>query len=314
MGAIKKLKQLLKIVDFNSLYFRLYMNQNDRNQSTFGGFSTIVLLLLLILAIISLGNDFFKRLNPTFLIQDIVPSNYSIYNITNNNFTLAFRVEDVYGQLVDPNNTQIYFEINYDKLSTINNSLTLISSELLPYKICDIDDFEDKEYFNSSGFKNMFCIDYSYFPNKQLSFGGDWGGDFLNYLYIISYTCPDGEQNNRGFNCTNKDTIYSLINEQSLYMSVYVSEAVINPSNYSNVISKKLMNIFQVVDLHLIKAFYMRFTDYQVNLDIGWLIEDSITFQMLGYSSFWSDFSFIESVDTKKEFLLQNSNLLWKKQ
>ena len=103
----------LKVLDIYGGKVNLYYDGKTGPRTILGGLFTIFLTLIFVLLVLSFGNDFFYRLNPSFLTQDVNPSNYTNYNITSNNFPFSFRLEDAYGKLVDPEFQYFYFEVIY---------------------------------------------------------------------------------------------------------------------------------------------------------------------------------------------------------
>ena len=287
------MKNILKFFDLNGGKIDLFYKDKRSIQSSFGGIMNLLLGIIFFLLIFSFGNDFFYRLNPSFLVQELSQVNYTKYNFTNQNFPFSFRFEDIYGDPVDVEENYLYFEIYYDKLErNSEGKLDLISSEILNYTQCNLDDFVNKDLFKSKGFEYFKCLDYS--TIKYLSYGGDWDGDFVHYMYIYYKKCLEDDVNSKGVKCGKTETLNQILEDQT-FISIYLPDVKVNPSNYEHPLNFDVKNTYFQIDRNLIKESYFRLNEIQLESNIGWILDNKYFESCISLNSYTIDYALASS-------------------
>ena len=236
---------VIKALDIYVGNAKLYYKGKTGPRTILGSLITILLTFIFILLVLSFGNDFFYRLNPSFLSQDINPANYTNYNITLKDFPFSFRFEDSYGKLVDPELKYFYFEVKYERYQRQDGNLELITTENLPYSLCKKEYFQEGDLFETKGMSKFYCIDFS--QVNYLNFGGGWDGDFVNLIYIEYLKCNSGDVNHLNQPCGSTEMNNELVSNL-YYVSLLLPQIMVDPSNYSNPFTKDLKSIYSLID------------------------------------------------------------------
>ncbi len=269
---------LLYLLDFNHDKLHFFFKGRKGAASLLGGFMTLIVGVIFVLLVIGFGSDFFYRLNPAILNQDIFPDEYKNFNFTTKNIPIAFRFEDVNGLSLDKEQKSFYFDIYYQKLNKVNGSW---SSDIynLNYSKCNESDFKNKQDFYLKDFKNAYCID-----NQGLDLGGYWDGNFLNYIYINYLKCEEGSFSINGEPC-NESRITNDYISKFTYLALYMQNVLYDPANYTNPFIVNLANTFYMLDLKLAKSIQINFIEYISSSDIGWIMENKISDSIISYYS-----------------------------
>ena len=91
----------IKFLDFFSIKFSFYTNNQPHNQSFFGGIMSFLYMLLCILILVILGYDDLKRLNPITTISEIPDSERKLVNMNDEKIYIPFRIVNYENKFVD---------------------------------------------------------------------------------------------------------------------------------------------------------------------------------------------------------------------
>ena len=123
------------------------------------------------------SRDLFLRSQPRILIENYRLKEIPFYNISNENFFLAFRIESSSGLMDELKN---YFTVDFVILNynLDRDNSTVDDSIRLPYKNCsdvisgNILRNENKLLYDVS--MGYYCIDFQELTDKNVALGGDW--------------------------------------------------------------------------------------------------------------------------------------------
>lgn len=271
------MKCIIKSMDFYGGNVLLYHDKRRTIKTHLGGFLTSIVVIMSTLIIISFGQDFLNKTNPSFIQQQYDPKNsYPNVKLSHDNFLLAFRIEDSDTKLVDPNGEMIYFRVLREEYMRLDNGqFNMTVSETLPYQRCIKEDFPQNLYsvFDNNDFQNMFCVNYNIIK-KDVFIGGQWDWSFVNYFNIQYNICPEN-----GINPNNKNSCKSFnetvkLLSKKLYVAFFLQDLYIDPSNYTTPITQTYKKFYQLLDKLLIKRTYFYFSNVIVNSNYGWLLDD----------------------------------------
>ena len=133
----------MQILDVQGRSIELYFNNKSSYTSKIGGVFSLILLILFIVIFILFGQDFFYKLNPSVLAQQINPVQYDHFKINHKNFPLAFRLQDFDGNLIDREQEYFFYTFLYsqNKMNS-EGALKLDNNQYPSYSICKKEDFD----------------------------------------------------------------------------------------------------------------------------------------------------------------------------
>ena len=85
--------------DFLGQPINLYHKNSDTLKTSFGGVMTILSFIIMGLVIFAFGQDFFNRTNPKVIFSTETLDEYELHQINNRNFSIAFRIENAFGNI-----------------------------------------------------------------------------------------------------------------------------------------------------------------------------------------------------------------------
>ena len=178
----------IKYLDFFSIKFNFYTNNQPNYQNKFGGIMSFIYILSCIAIFIGFSYEDLFKLNPTTSISEIPESKSNLIDMNKEKIYIPFRIVTQNKKFIDHRNIlnifPYYVEGKYKEKIGMN-----LKKHLLNYTLCN----ETSMVNNTDHFKidvpfnELFCI-----KKDDLPFGGSWNRDFINYIEIILYLCKEG--------------------------------------------------------------------------------------------------------------------------
>lgn len=125
---------LLRTLDVNGGNVNFYFKGNLGPRTILGGILNISLGFVFILLIVGFGRDFYLRINPQSVVQELFLNEYPKYTLTNQNYPLAFRIEDSDALLLDTEHKYFYFSIYqyyYERVDGVMQMVILLITYVL---------------------------------------------------------------------------------------------------------------------------------------------------------------------------------------
>jgi hypothetical protein len=284
---MKKNYSLLNQLDIFGTEYSFLIEGNRTYKTSIGAWMTLFYIFLVIGLFFGFGVDLYQRKNPKVsLNSQNFP--YESVKLSNQNFTYAYRIEDVDG-IIQLDESVVKFKIYYTSYEIVNGSWVTITDSILPAKRCyDLPGYEEKEKIYNISLQSWFCID---FDNK--TWGGNWDGNFVNFFRVSVDLCMNSTSNN---SCATQEKIQSkFYNDRSggnLFfsdLSLYVEPAL---NNYEKPIATTLVNSYQMLNLDVTKRKVQTYRITSIDNDIGWFFEDTLHDYVINTNDILTDFTF----------------------
>ena len=178
----------IKYMDFFSIKFHFYTNNQPNFQNIFGGMMTFIYISICIGIFILISYDDINRLNPSTTVSEIPDSDSKLVNIKNEKIWIPFRIITEKNKYIDHRGIlyilPYYVEGKYKQGMGID-----LKYHLLNYRLCNETTMSNKpeNYKIDVSLNELFCIE-----QDDILFGGNWNEDFINYIEINLYLCKDG--------------------------------------------------------------------------------------------------------------------------
>ena len=251
--------------------------------------------------------DFYQRQNPK-VTQNKIVGEYELEYLSNENTTLAVRIEDTSGLIYENKKVVELFGtvLNYT-MNPKNGEWILNSKTSITLKRCtELSNFDKKKKLFQTNLENWYCIDFD-----EIEFlGGNWDGTFINYLRIDAKQCSNSSSNNNS--CTSFENIQNefITPGRQLFFSYLYQQAFAKMSNYSNPIETTLVNNYEIIDLRLTKKKIQTYKVIDLINDEGWIFNYPTESSIYSLDTEVPDFVF---KDPKTEFLLYRFNVYFGK-
>ena len=252
---------LIKYLDFFSIRFSFYTNNQPSNQSIFGGVMTVVYIFVCLIAFLFLSYEDLKKLNPITTISEIPDTERKLINMNQEKLWIPFRMVNYENKFIDHRGilyiVPYLIEGRFDEKIGMNLNYTL-----LKYKLCNETSMVNmpSNYKISLPLNQLFCID-----KDDILFGGNWNHDFLNYIEVNLYLCEDGVVYNKSDpRCSKIDNYLKTVNT-SLLIDFYFPTIQFQPTNYETPIKIIYRN------------YYYRLTSYNYKVEKLFIREHVLT-------------------------------------
>ena len=223
----------LKYIDCFGIKFHFYTNNQPNHQNIFGGIMTFIYVLICIVLFIAFSYDDIYRLNPISSISEISDIKPKKINIKNEKIWIPFRIITDENKYIDHRGILHIFPYLVEGIFNNHTGMQL-QYHLLNYKLCNETSMENKpdNYHIDIPLNELFCIE-----QEDIQFGGNWNGNFINFIEIKLFLCEEGiYYNSSDPRCSNINKISNNLNS-SLLFDFYYPIVQFQPRNSKNPIS-----------------------------------------------------------------------------
>ena len=282
--------EVLKSIDIFSTPITFKILDNEEYHSLISISLSLIIMVSTILFTYFFGMDFVFHLESNVLQSTRVNKTYEFYNLSMDEFFIAWQIEGVDFDEVNITNI-LYPNIGYYsyKSGEISN---------IEYKRC-------KDYNFSSripdDIKDYFCIDMS----KYRQGGGFENENKIEYLYMFIDMC-DNNIFNGNYYCSTKNDFQDLLNKYGqIYMVVYYPTISFIPEeDIPYQISYNKKNIPLNAKFYTQDRYYIR--KYIFEDDNGWVVPKMNTYKLFGISEIDTSYTLNDIDEISGRYLLDS--------
>ncbi len=154
---------LIKKLDLFGLSYSFQLNSEEKYKTFSGGVISIIFYLITVILFVGFGRNMYNRKNPKVSFSSEI-TNYEKTQLSNRNFTLAFRVEDNSG--IQLTNRSVLFQEVYFYNHEIqeNGEWDLVdyndNQTLLFRKCSEMADTPDKQLSYNISLEAWYCLNF----------------------------------------------------------------------------------------------------------------------------------------------------------
>ena len=212
------MKDLIKYFDFFSIKFNFYTNKQPRFRNVFGGIMSLIYIIICLIIFFEFSYEDLFKLKPTISISEIYTSSQKNVNANKEKIWIPFRVKTYEKNFID--HCGILYILPYYIEGKINNITGMeFKYRLLSYKLCNETSMVNKtdNYIIDVPLNELFCID-----EEEISFGGSFNENFLNYVEINLYLYKDEINfNSSESKCTKVNDLFNYKNSSWFFEFFY---------------------------------------------------------------------------------------------
>ena len=282
-----------KYIDIYGPKFTFTVFQSRYYKTFLGGILTIISITLMFLLCFLFGRDFFYKENPRVLISNEKPTKYSIFNLTQNDLLLAWRINDLEGNEVNLTG-KLYPIFYYFSIEKSSISGKIINSKRLNLKYSKCNYTRRSELDWLSDLNNYYCVDFNY-----LSFGGASENSFFYYFSIYISYCENGinYQENK---CSSLNDLNTFIDNQWEFELIY-PEYYFQPNDLSTPLKISYSSYKQTLTKNLQKKDIFTFQNVQFKDDQGILFSEITNTNIIALSSHTNDYLLVDDENLVSE-------------
>lgn len=242
-------------------------------KTTFGGLATLIIVVTTIVIGLLWGQDFYQRKNPYAVTKQVIKDSYEFINLTNSNFTLAFRFENSNGVPYSEDDVRIK---GYYQNNNVFNNVSLVKCMSILNTTSDA--FKSQKI----NFEDWFCTNYTS-DVKEL------GGDYSS-TYGVMF-----------FDFEVKATSLHKISEYQLISSILVPKYTYNTDNLDDPLGIKYYGISRSLDPSTRRFNNYKFSKLELLDDQDMIFSNEKISSVIGLYS--ADIDLLILTDFKKEFI-----------
>lgn len=241
----------IKYIDFFSIKFNFYTNNQPNYQNIFGGVMTFIYVLVCALIFIAISYEDLSRLNPIISTSEIPDSERKLVNMKDEKIWIPFRMVNYENKFVD--HREILYIVPYLIEGRLDDKIGMnLTYHTLNYKLCNETAMKSRpdNYRIDVPLNELFCID-----RDDILFGGNWNHHFLNYIEVNLYLCFEGiPYNSSDPRCKKLDNYLKNLNS-SLLIDFYYPIVQFQPTNFESPIKI------------IYKNYYYRLNSYSYKIE-----------------------------------------------
>ncbi|KAL4469410.1 hypothetical protein ABPG74_004663 [Tetrahymena malaccensis] len=289
MSKKAQVKNSITQIDQFGNNIQLLYQKKPKHITFFGGLTTILNGILLIIVAYSYGAELVYKQNPITNFSEESIRQPEQYNMTPSVFNMAFGMQNpvTFDQFIDES---IY------SISVIRNQMTKVynqttkqydqvwnSIDIGPYP-CDLSNFQVKDSFSYfqqlAGIDQMYCFNQT---DNQASISGDFEADFFQSIEFFIYQCQNKTEEEaadlikngqRVIICKSQDEIDEIL--MNGYFAAYYTDKLINPKIIDQPFTTFPRDIFWPTSNKLMKELTMYWRNVYIESDIGIASEQKI--------------------------------------
>ena len=283
--------EFIKYMDFFSIRFTFYTNNQPHNQTIFGGIMTFIYIICCILIIFFVSYDDLKRLHPITTLSEIPDSERKLVNLNKEKIYIPFRMVNYENKFID--HREILYIIPYLIEGRFNSEIGMdLKYTLLNYKLCNETSIVNRpdSYRIDVPLNQLFCIE-----ENNFLFGGNWNHQFLNYIEINLYLCKDGIAFNSSDSRCSKITNYLNKVNTSLLFDFYFPMVQFQPKNINNPVEIIYKNYYYRLSSFSYKIEKLYLREHILSDDLNFFNSKYKNNSYWGKSALFSDDYFLPS-------------------
>jgi hypothetical protein len=280
-------------LDIFGFEFNFLTNGREKNRTISGALLTIFYSLIVVLLFVQFGVDLYERKNPKVSTNlEIAP--YTPVQLSNKNFTFAYRIEDVNGKFFLDETVAFpkFYFLSYE----LKNGLWVekFVNEQANRRCHDFPDYKEKEAYYGISLDSWYCVNFD-----NYTWGGFWDGNFVNYFQVNIEQCINSTVNNN--KCATQERIEKTFihnrNSGNLFYSQLFLSAQPAMDNYEQPLKTSLVNTYSMLNLKISKKKVQTFKTTGLLQDVGWFWKDLRYEEVLELDNSDPDFTFKDQWD-----------------
>jgi hypothetical protein len=259
------------------------VDQNKKFQTNFGGYLTILSILICLICSIDIGQDFFFRRKPKISSESIYMKPDSPKQIDKDDLLIAWRLEDLDGNRIEQKEREdllFYPNAKFNSYKREGTKFNKKFNKTLKSKKCS-DYFKEKQINITFKEKDEWdCIDTS-----NITMGGYWDSEFLDYFEFSIESCQEEEGNQNIYrNCGDYDKLKEFF-EKRVYISFMYGRVYNQNNNPDKPLLIEYNNFFKKLDPDLETYDICNFDYVNVYDNIGYIFENTAITRKLNFRS-----------------------------
>ena len=280
------MSSFLNQIDIFGIDFKLNLKGKETFNTLIGGIFSIFVFITIIILSWYFGKDIYLKKSPVYLPKILYSNETPMITINSTSpFLFAIHVEDGYGKPM-LNESYFHYSLYYDVYSTDIETgiITFEEEKIFNLEKCNTSHYKNETLYGK-GLKNYYCTNM-----EGLTLGGDWKALKIAIFYFYVMKCYPDYAKEKNITCATKK---ELMNLPTVYVSYFLFDNLLDPTNFENPIEEIQSYNFHILDLFTVYPQYkFYYSMSSLETDQGFFFEDVHRSEFLSYEKLESDNNF----------------------
>ncbi len=286
---------IFKYLDIFGTRNYFYTERKPKLYTALGGFLSLLSLIICATLFFIISIDDIKRLNPITTTSSIPSEGYRKIKFGQEKIWIPWRIVDYENSFV--NASSLFYPIIYyysGERKKKSGGLNM-KQKFLGFELCNETSMKDmdKNIFQINvPLEEMFCIDM-----EDLTMGGSWISDFLDYVEFDLYLCKNGiDYNETNPNCTTYQQLIDFFSSNksnnisnSFKVEFYYPVVQFQPTNFHNPVIILYQRYYYHISRFTNKIERLYLQEHVLSDDLGWFTRTIKNTSFWGFSKLNGD-------------------------
>jgi hypothetical protein len=283
----------IKYIDSFGIKFHFYTNNQPNYQNVFGGIMTFIYVLICTLIFINVSYEDINRRTPKSSVSEITDIEPRSINIKNEKIWIPFRIVTNENNYLDHRGKINIFPYLVEGIYNEKTGMEL-NYHLLKYQLCNETAMANRpeNYKIDVPLNELFCI-----SQDDIPLGGNWNGNYINYIEINLNLCEDGEYYNFSEPKCEKINEYLKNIKSTLSFDFYYPVVQFQPTNLDTPVSIIYRNDYYELSAYTHKLEKIFIQEHILSDDTNLLITRYKNYSCWGTRAISTDYYLSASYD-----------------
>ena len=256
----------LYFLDFFKTPIAFSFAKKTKRATTIGVFCSIFVIIFLLINFTQ--SDIFQKKSPYVISQTVTyPQSKPIF-FQENTLLYVTLADAASKNYIDPTIFTVTFDIFHLEVNA-NAEFTVLEKNSEVLKPCTMEDvYWDTSIYYELGMKNGLCL-----QNKTFKLRGFWDEDEVYYAKAQLFKCNNATSNNT---CKSPEEINKFFSTPRFFTTKFYG-ATLQMNDYENPFKTKYEDIYQLVDMLVMKRINIFFKTLELTTDDGWFFSAKYT-------------------------------------
>ena len=284
---MNSLYELLKNIDSFGVTINFYTERKRKYYTSFGGFLTLLSIILGIIVFIFVDGDDFLHKSPISTTSQSKINNTKI-SFLKEKIWIPWRIRDYNSRTLNFTNLLYPIVFYYRGIYNETRKALDLTYTVVNYKLCNetsMAKFKDS-YSIDIDLEKIYCIEMD-----DLEIGGGWDTQYVFYIQFDLYACKNGiDYDDKNPDCSSYEKIIESAGEDNSYsFDLFYPVVHYQPNVKENPLFVKYANYFYHLSRFSNKIDRLYLQKYHLQDDDGWLKKNVKNTTYWGYISLSGD-------------------------
>jgi len=264
---------MLENLDLFGKKVEFKFNGKGTHKSIIGGVSTLILVIIFVLALMYFGQDIILRRAPKTVMSNFATENPQEVFISSNTFNFGFGLQNPenFVPFMDESiyTVQVIYNRVKKEIQSDESIKAVITQVVLETEKCTIDHFgEAASQFSKIQLDQLYCLKKNQPNLDSIRIQGSSDSAIYEYININLSDCDD---QNLSMSCALKSNRNNLL--KNGIFNLYFTNMAIDPKNYEHPTKNYKDSYFTKVSYNITKEIQMWLGHLDMITDNGWILD-----------------------------------------